>query len=289
MANLDELLKTQQEATKHLAEIVKHLAKAGGSPGDEPGYAGKKGPTLWSRMQQFRAGSNLGMGGIAKGMMGGGWGAAGQKGGGLSGLGKAGIAAGAISGVASLAIELAKLPWHVKDFAEGLHQANRVFANFSPAMAQVFAMSDWRDTIRNIQQGDKLARGAGQLADARGDLLDKLEPVDTARQNAMNKTGEFAARFAEKFVAADVIQGFFDRHSRGMERLGKMLGLQMSKAEQDQKHEWVKEMEFIEYAEELKRQGRSLPVNQPFGGPSAFGPAFQHLWERNKKMAEGGF
>lgn len=245
MATLDDLAKSNQEAVKLLGEIVKFMAKAGGAPGAEPRYAGKSG-TAWAGFQQLRAGQNMGMSGLAKGAMGGGWGAAGGAGGSLSMMGKVGLVGGVIT-------ELAKLPFHLIKFADGLHQANKAFADVSPSMAAVMAVSDMRDMMREMRQGEQLSGGAKRLADARGQYRDQVAPLETWWQKTKNEFGE--------------------RHFRGMARILEWTGLGKKAEEQLNKDEkggnkidlndptgWITEIDEWNRGEQQKIADRRQPV-----------------------------
>lgn len=192
---------------KVMEEIRDVLKKGTGDGGPSEAKAGKP-KTIGEFMQkQFAKGEGEGFG-IQKGI--------GNKLGGLAELSGKGAAIGGTFGAiaapaAALAMELAKLPGQIRDFTNGLHESNRALANFSPAMAQVFAASDWQDAMRKMAKGEAQADSAGSLADSRARMEDAFAPFDNAAANVQNEAmaliSEILASILEELApAADIVE-----------------------------------------------------------------------------------
>src|SRR5205807_1239539 len=83
----------------------------------------------------------------------------------------------------------------VREFTDGLHNANMEFAKYSGSMAAVQAESDMRDFYRKQKQGDQLAPSAQKLSESRARLEDAAAPVDTAWKRLQNNIGAMGADF----------------------------------------------------------------------------------------------
>jgi hypothetical protein len=66
----------------------------------------------------------------------------------------------------TLLVSLGQLPQLLKDFAQGLFDTNRQFAEASGAMARVFAVQERAQFLRNKEVGDFLAPSAGEAGAA---------------------------------------------------------------------------------------------------------------------------
>ena len=181
----------------------------------------------------------------------------------------AGIAGpmGAVMGpVISLGMEMAKLPGRVREFAEGLHQANRAFASVSPSMALVMAQSDFRDQMRRMEMGENLAGSAGNLANARGNLEDQFAPLDTAIGNFQNNLGavitDAVATFLEQSEWFQQAANWIEEMSDTLEGILEWLG---TKKDKDEKDGWEAEIENMARNEDIKRIERAEPVRKPAG------------------------
>lgn len=175
---------------------------------------------------------------------------------------------GKIAGpLAAIGVEMVKLPWKIKDFAEGLHNANRQFAQYSGPMAAVMAQSDIADMLRSMRQGDTLATSAGGLADARGRLLDQLTPIETQGQRFMNNIGQASTNmvsgFLEKSGFAKGFENFFTQANDFFEDVGKDIGAISKKEAVD---DWAVNLDNIVKDAEKQITERVKPVRPRQGG-----------------------
>lgn len=73
---------------------------------------------------------------------------------------------------------IAELPDKIKEFANGLHEANKRFADYSGLMTHVMVQQEMRDAILSQQRGDRRAESAGKLAEAKNRLDVATAPLD---------------------------------------------------------------------------------------------------------------
>lgn len=176
--------------------------------------------------------------------------------------------------------ELVTLPWKIKDFAEGLHDANRQFAQYSGPMSAVMAQSDMADMIRKMNQGDVLASSAGGLADARGRLLDELAPIETQGQRFQNNLGQAVtngmANFVEKSGWGKQLEEIMTQGNDFLEDIGKDIGLLSDKAKED---DWATNLDNIVKDAEKQITERVKPVRPPQR-------AVRDPWEARNRMPD---
>ena len=254
---------SMDDLNKSLQEILQALKKGGGTGGGAGGGTKSIRDMFLQSYGQNKEGG-LGIQKAIGGMAG--------KIGGMAGQG-ASIAGpiGAIAGpLAALGVELAKTPQKVREFVDGLHQANRSFAAFSPSMAAVFAQADMQDMIRKMGQGEALAPSAKGLADVRMRLEDKLAPIDTQWQRFQNRLGEAIgggmATFLEK-------SGWADQLTEGMKQLTDAV---LGEEPPTPPDEWLQQMDKMVADEEKRKAERAKPVRQ---GP-ARDPRPDWAWDR---------
>jgi hypothetical protein len=249
MANIDDLHKVLEEIKKTLENSAKASVGAPGAA-TKLGAPSSIGDHFKASFEKAKLGS-MKMPGVEKlgGMAG--------KGAGFGGGMLGGAAGGIVGMTAGLGVELAKLPYHIKEFAEGLHTANRQFAQFSPSMAMVMAQSDMQDNMRKMQQGEQLAASAGGLAEARGRLLDQLTPIDTEWQRLQNRFGETVTSGMATFMEKS---GWGAQLTEGMKQLGDAVFGEEPPVPPDA---WIEELDKLVEAEDKKRVERVQPVRNP--------------------------
>lgn len=181
---------------------------------------------------------------------------------------------GAVMGpVAAFGAEMAKLPWKIKEFAEGLHQANRQFAQYSGPMAAVFAQSDIQDMLRKMKQGDALASSAEGLSNARGRLLDQLAPIETQAQRFQNRLGESITNAMATFMEKS---GFGEQ----LEEIGKQFNDFLFGEEEMKPDDWYGNLDAIAAEAEKQIQERVKPVRQ---APRPGGDQPNWAWDRKPR------
>lgn len=121
--------------------------------------------------------------------------------------GSAVAAAGAMASVAAAGIAAVAA---LKKFADGAIQANREFAQFSGAMANVFAMRDLQEAFRQQRMGSALAPSAREATQSEQRLKNALEPWQVALDKLKNK-------------AATVIYAAFTEAVEGPKKNGGLL------------------------------------------------------------------
>jgi uncharacterized phage infection (PIP) family protein YhgE len=276
------MAKNIDDLDKHLEDILKVLQESAKAQGvTAPGSGGsKKAPkTLQDSFEQAiekMDGKSIAKNpGLAKQF---------QSAGGLSGIGKSIL--GPAAPLVGVGVELAKLPGQIREFAQGLHDANRQFAQFSPAMAQVFAVSDMQDRLRKMQQGENLAASAGGLAGARGRLEDQLTPLDTQMQRLQNRFGEAVtgamATFLEKSEYAKQLT----------EGLKQFTDFVFGEEPEPPPDKWIQELDKMVDREDRKRIERSMPVRNPpivGGWRGGRDPRPDHRWDRVGNGGGGEF
>lgn len=262
-----------------LKEVLAAIHKSGGQSSTTPGHQGasktvKEG--LAQKATRMLAGANKVVGAGSVG---------GMASAGMSSLG----AAGGPWGMAAMAakdfvVSMAQLPNKIKAFAEGLHQANRQFANASPAMAMVMMQSDFQDLMRDMRKGNTIAGSAAGLAEGRNKLLNQMEPAETGFQNLQNRAGELASTAMSAFLEKS---GWGKQAGKLFDALGEMLEEGTNKIQGGKtmvpEDEWLKDLEKLEWEEDNKRAKRAMPVRvvaardpqpknavEPLGAPGGF-------------------
>jgi hypothetical protein len=124
----------------------------------------------------------------------------------------------ALAGAGALAVGFAMLTPAVARFGEGLLNANRHLAEFSPSMAMVFAQKDIRDMMRGMQVGESTAGTASRLQTALGDFQDSLAPMVTMVRNIANLAGTFLLRAFEPL--ANLLGGIGTAVNKILEKMG---------------------------------------------------------------------
>ena len=191
--SIDDLNNVLEEILK----VMQGTAKAQGTGGNSSSNTAPGGKTLKDHFADaFKKGAKDGFG--FEKMLGGQAGKLGSLAG--QGYGAAGMAGAIGAPLLAVGVEMAKLPGQIREFAQELHNANRQFAQFSPSMAMVMAMSDMRDNFRKMDQGEKLAASAERLAEARGNLEDQLAPIETEWQKLKNNVGAGLAEGMSTFL-----------------------------------------------------------------------------------------
>jgi hypothetical protein len=111
-------------------------------------------------------------------------------------LGAAGNLAGMIPMVGGPIAALGKLGEvtfkavdRLRDWTEGLHNANMQFAEFSSAMSSVEAEQKVRDIELSMTRGERRAESAGYLARGKHRLNEEVTPIEDAFANAKNYIG----------------------------------------------------------------------------------------------------
>jgi hypothetical protein len=120
---------------------------------------------------------------------------------GLLAGGPAGLAA---NGVMEFGKTLLKIVPTMLEFAKHTMEANRAYAELSPRMAQVFAVSDVKDFIRAMKEGDELAESARQLAESEAKLKDDTSELSTAYQKLKNILAKEAVDVIDKAYNAPI-------------------------------------------------------------------------------------
>ena len=78
---------------------------------------------------------------------------------------------------------------NIKEWTNNLHESNRGFAEFSGSMAAVIAQSDVRRIQMEQEQGERRARSAQELAEARDRLDRQTAPIEDWWANLKNRLG----------------------------------------------------------------------------------------------------
>ena len=111
---------------------------------------------------------------------------------------------GVASAALAVGVAFVALPGLLRDFAGGLLEAQRGLANFSGNMAAVFAESDARRAMREMQMGDRLADSTRQLSRAYNQLADDTAELSIAFQALINWIGEKLANIGSGIVNFDL-------------------------------------------------------------------------------------
>ena len=99
-------------------------------------------------------------------------------------------------------VAILAMPSAVASFTDSLLESNRALAEVSGSMAAVMAKSDFRNILRDIQRGERLAPSANALADALGDLKDSTLDLEVTFMKIVNSLGVTMAGFAETIAGA---------------------------------------------------------------------------------------
>lgn len=115
------------------------------------------------------------------------------------GAAKAGLALGALGGLAPAVIRITQV---LSDFAQKIIQRQRQFDFLSPSIASAFARLDY-NTLRNQYRTAAGTTGTtNTLANALMRMQDAQQPIDQATKNIENVLATFAAKLATAIMAA---------------------------------------------------------------------------------------
>jgi hypothetical protein len=113
-------------------------------------------------------------------------------------------------------VAMVELPGRLYDFSDSVLKANRATAEVSTGMAQVFAQSDFRDMMRDMNVGERTAGTAGGLADSMADLKDSIAEIKILMQNILNVVAQQIVRALTIMAdgvgeGLDILQGLLDK------------------------------------------------------------------------------
>jgi hypothetical protein len=100
----------------------------------------------------------------------------------------------------TLGIEVAKLPWKIREWTNSLLESQRDLAQFSGTTAVAFAELDAARIGRKIQTAQDTAESTAKLAQGQNKLEEATRPVDVLITNIENSLGAAADEVGAAFV-----------------------------------------------------------------------------------------
>lgn len=98
---------------------------------------------------------------------------------------------------------------NLRNWTESLHESNMQFAEFSASMSRVQADQESRDVQLRMEQGERRAVSAQELAEAKSRLNRMLAPLEDWSANVKNKIGSVVSNSVTAW--GNLLKNFYDK------------------------------------------------------------------------------